>query len=455
MKNILILDTGKEWGGGTNSLLELLRRIDKKNYKFTALFYHNYSKPNETFMSFKNTMDNKNNPPSPPFVKGGMGGFSGEFDIKTEIEKLDVNFILMKHSRWSLSAKILKETGRTLLFFSERLRKLYVFFIEYFFRIEEDAARIARLLKDLNIDILYMNNQPSTNIEGILAAKTAGIKSLLHSRIETELNFFEVKAVNKWLTKMICVSGGVRESFIRQGVDFSKCITVYNGIDAGTTPAIPPHEIRRELGIKEEEFVIGSAGSLVRRKRFDDLIKALGYLKAQNMTTSPLSSAKSPHPPFVKGGQGGIFNKIKCVIIGDGPEREALKKLIEKTGLDDTVILAGFKSDAISYINAMDIFVLSSEREGFSRVILEAMLMGKAVVATNIAGPSELVVDNETGFLYKAGDVKGLSERLSKLASSLALRKDFGKAGRKRAIENFSIEKYVSRVSSIIAEAAG
>ena len=69
-----------------------------------------------------------------------------------------------------------------------------------------------------------MNNQPSSNLEGIIAAKETGIKSLLHSRIETDLNPFEADAVNKWLTKMICVSESVKENFVRQGVYEKKCI---------------------------------------------------------------------------------------------------------------------------------------------------------------------------------------------------------------------------------------
>ena len=92
-----------------------------------------------------------------------------------------------------------------------------------------------------------MNNQPSSNLEGIVAAKKVGIKSLLHSRIEADLNFFEIKTVNKWLTKMICVSEGVKSSFARQGVDRSKCVVIHNGIDASIKPSLPPEEIKKEL----------------------------------------------------------------------------------------------------------------------------------------------------------------------------------------------------------------
>jgi glycosyltransferase involved in cell wall biosynthesis len=401
MKNILILDTGKEWGGGTNSLLELLQRIEKKNYKFTVLFYHNYEKP-------------------------------GESDIKTEIEKLGIDFLLLNRPNQSLIAKILKEFGRILLFFNKRLRRLYIFGIDYFFRIRKDVESIIRLIKDLNIDLLYMNNQPSTNLEGIIAAKKAGIRSLLHSRIEVNLNFFEVNTVNKWLTKMICVSERIKNSFVAQGINHSKCIVIYNGIDTTIRPTISPDKIKQGLGIKEDELLIGTVGSLIKRKRFNDLIKAVAFFRNK--------------------GSGIRGQKIKCIIVGDGPEKKFLEREINRNRLDDTVLMTGFKSDAISYINAMDVFVLPSEREGFPRVILEAMLMGKPVVTSRIAGLSELVIDKKTGFLFQPGNIKELTACISSLLSSPDLRKEMGEASKKRVIENFSIEKYVNQVSRIITE---
>jgi len=441
-KNILILDTGKEWGGGTNSLLELLKRIDRRNYKFTALFYCNCNKSNES-------------------------------DIKTEVEKLGIDFLLLDRDNQPASAKILKEFGRILIFFNRKLRKLWIFGVDYFFRIKKNAESITKLINDLNIDLIYMNNQPSTNLEGVIAAKNAGIKSLLHGRIEAELNFFEINAVNKWLTKMICVSEGVKDSFIKQGVNSSKCVVVHNGIDITITPAVSPDKTRQELGVKDDEVLIGAAGSLVKRKRFDDIIKAISCLRTQNLPTgqagtehrtqTPQNPPESTHTPLwkrgaggdFKGGMGGFLNKIKCIIVGEGPEREYLQGEIDKNKLNDRVILTGFKSDAISYINAMDIFILPSEREGFPRVVLEAMFMEKPVIASRIAGPAELIIDGQTGFLFQTGSIKEIAHCISILLSSAQSRREMGQIGKKRIIDNFPIEKYIKQVSSVLAEVAG
>ncbi|HDO25188.1 MAG TPA: glycosyltransferase family 1 protein, partial [Nitrospirae bacterium] len=206
----------------------------------------------------------------------------------------------------------------------------------------------------------------------------------------------------------------------------------YNGIDSTITPAVSADRVRQELGIKKDEILIGSVGSLIKRKRFSDLVASMAYL-------------------VNKKGHG----RLKCLILGEGPEREYLSKEIEGNGLSDRVMLAGFKADAISYINAMDIFVLPSEREGFPRVILEAMLMGKPVVASGIAGPVELIIPEQTGLLFPAGDRGKLAESISTFISSPRFMTEAGELGRMRVIENFSIEKYVSEVSAIISEVAG
>jgi len=401
-KKILILDTGKEWGGGTNSLLELLKRIDKSKYHFTALFYNNYKK-------------------------------GADSDIKTEAEKLGVEFLILEQRTQPVIAKTAKELLRLLFFFSRRLKKYSVFLIDYHFRIKQNAEKISGILKNLKIDLLYMNNQPSSNLEGIIASKMTGVPALQHSRIETTLNPFEVKAVNLWLKKMICVSEGVKNSFVRQGVDKSKCVVVYNGIAIETVPNTSRQDIRKMWGISDENILIGAVGSLIKRKRINDLIEAFAELN--NPLISPLSKCR-----------------LKCIIVGDGPEKDKLQKQVLKMGLQDKVVFTGFQSDAISYINALDILVMASEKEGLPRVILEAMLMGKPVIACDIAGPSELIVDGETGFLVPVGQTKAIANAMLSLTKDSALRDQMGEKAKERVIKNFPVEKYINDVENVFAE---
>ncbi len=399
-KKILILDTGKEWGGGTNSLLELLKRNDRNKYCFSVLFYNNYKQGKES-------------------------------DIKTEIEKLGTDFLLLEQKKQPSVAKILKEIVRLMFFFRKRLKKHCIFLIDYHFKIKKNAERIAEILRNLKIDLLYMNNQPSSNLEGIVASKMINIPVLQHSRIETKLNFFEVKAANQGLSKIICVSEGVKNEFVKQGVVPSMCQVVYNGISSETKPQISPQEIKMKWGISDNDILIGTVGSLLKRKRIKDLIEALCIITSK------------------------IDYSIKCLIVGEGPERDNLFELVKRKNLRDRVIFSGFQTDAISYINAMDILVMTSEKEGLPRVILEAMLMQKPVIAPRIAGITELIIDKKTGLLFQKDNLKEFAEYLANLLLSPSLRKDMGRAGKKRVVENFSIEKYVNQVSSILSKVAG
>ncbi|MCX7723683.1 MAG: glycosyltransferase family 4 protein [Thermodesulfovibrio sp.] len=396
MKNILILDTGKEWGGGTNCLLRLLERIDRNKYNFNVLFYYNYNKG-----------ENSN--------------------IQREIEKFGINFILLPQKSQSLLIKIIKEFIRVLFFYSKKIRRIAIFWIDYFHRIKPNARKIAEIITDLKIDLIYLNNQPSSNLEGILASKITGVPAIQHCRIEPTLNFFESRIVNYFLKKIICVSEGVKVKLLEQGINPEKCVIVYDGIDTTTVPLVSSDEIKQKLKL-EEDIIIGTVSSLIKRKRIDVLIEVFSILVDK------------------------VSDKIKLIIVGEGPERKNLIELVKKKNLSDKIIFTGFQDDAISYINAFDIFVLTSEKEGLPGVILEAMLMSKPVVASNVTGPSELVIDGETGFLIPYRNVRGFVEKVIFLIKNPDLRIQMGKKGRERVIKYFSIEQYIKGVERAFEE---
>ena len=146
---------------------------------------------------------------------------------------------------------------------------------------------------------------------------------------------------------------------------------------------------------------------------------------------------------------------IKCMIIGKGPEKENLMTKVKERNLDSRIIFTDFQSDAISYINALDIFVMTSEKEGLPRVIIEAMLMGKPVIASDITGPSELVVDGETGFLVPVGRTYAIANAILMLIRNPALREQMGERAKERVTRDFPVEKYVNDVENVFAEVLG
>lgn len=395
---VLVLDTGNEWGGGTNSLIELLRRIDRGRFDITACFYHDY----------------------------GRGQASS---ISNEMAAIGIPFVRLPGRRQPLWAKLAKELARGLLGWNRRLRAATVFAIERRWRIAPRARAIADLLASGGYDLLYLNNQPSSNLEGYLAGEIAGVPVVQHCRIDATLNAVEIAAANRVARAVICVSHGVADSLRGQGIAADRLVVVHNAIDG--RQALP--EPLPLPGVPPGALVVGTVGQLVRRKSVDHLLRAVERVGAGD-------TAK--HAP------------VHILVVGEGPEAGALAALAASPGLAGRVHFAGFQPQPLPWLAAMDVFVLASGKEGLPRVILEAMLLGKPVVAARVVGSRELVVENETGYLYDHGDIAALAAHLEKLAAAPELRAELGARGRQRVLADFSIERYVAGVEAVLAGAA-
>jgi glycosyltransferase involved in cell wall biosynthesis len=394
MIRVLVVDSGKEWGGGTNSLLELLKRIDRNRFAVTACFYHDYARGRES-------------------------------SISRELAALDIPFRCLPDLRQPWWAKLAKELARGLLAWHRPWRARAVFAVEHAWRIAPRARQIAALQKDGCFDLIYLNNQPSSNLEGYLAGEAAGVPVVQHCRIDATLNATEIAVANRVARKIICVSQGVADSLRGQGIASGKLAVVHNAID-GAQPLPQPQPLPE---VPAAALVVGTIGQLVKRKSVDDLLRAVQTV-----------------------GAGGTA--LHVLVVGAGPEEQALRALAAALGIADRAHFTGFQKQPLPWLAAMDIFVLASSKEGLPRVILEAMLLSKPVVAARAIGSTELVVDGESGYLYEHGDVDALAARLAALATDAALRARLGACGHKRVRAEFSIEGYVAGVEAVLARSA-
>ena len=183
----------------------------------------------------------------------------------------------------------------------------------------------------------------------------------------------------------------------------------------------------------EESPCIVAVGRFVEKKGFDYLVKACALLKARGLTT-------------------------RCVMIGDGPDREKLRSLIEALGIQNEVELSGPvpNDQLIEFLKPHDIMVAPSvyasngERDGIPTVLLEAMLCRIPVISTTISGIPELITDGLDGLLVPDRDETALADAIEKLLRDADLRKRFGKNGRQRVLQDFDIKKSASRLWSLI-----
>ena len=392
-KRILLLDTGNEWGGGTNSMFELLKRIDRKRFAMTCCFYKDYRK-----------------------------GKDGRL-LSEELADIGIPLIVLPSIKQPLWAKLAKEIGRGLFSWSPRLKKQIVLGVDVQWRIKPRVVTLRQLLGKNEYDLLYMNNQPASNLEGYLAGEMAGLPVVQHCRIEPTLHTSEAAVVNRVAKRIICVSQGVADVLAAQRVAENRLRVVYNAIDS--RPPLPkPVALPASAG----NLVIGTVGQLTTRKGVHHLLQAVATLKDEGFALS-------------------------CLILGEGPQRAELESTARRLGINGQVSFLGFQAQPLAWVQAMDVCVLCSSKEGLPRVVLEAMLASKPVIGSDVTGTRELIVHDETGLLYGYGDVPALTAALRRLLGDALLRREMGEAGLRRVVERFSIDTYVAGVEDVLSEA--
>jgi len=223
-----------------------------------------------------------------------------------------------------------------------------------------------------------------------LAAPVPLVVDTLHSSATGRIGRHFGYACSRWLTDHVtAVSQATAASHLAAGmVSESKLSVVWNGIDVGRwqPDARARLQAREELGVKDE-FLWLAVGRLEGVKDYPCLLRA--------MTRTP--------------------ERARLLVLGAGPQEGRLRELAEWLGLKQRVRFAGFEPNVARWMRAADGFVLSSRYEGLPMVLLEAGACGVPVVATDVPGTREVVVDGETGWLTPAGDTQELAETMMKL----------------------------------------
>jgi glycosyltransferase involved in cell wall biosynthesis len=206
---------------------------------------------------------------------------------------------------------------------------------------------------------------------------------------------------------------------------------VYDAVDeVGFQPMRDAVSVRAEFGVAPDAPCIGIVGNLQEWKGQAVVVEAVARLR----TAVPA---------------------VRCLIIGGahraGAEYEqTLRRRVAALGLNDTITFTGFRHDVADIMNALDVVVHASIRpEPFGRVILEAMLLCKPVVAAAAGGVPELIVGGETGVLVPPGDVSALADRLLPLLNDAALRDRLGARAQAWAREHFSLAQHVAAMTDI------
>ena len=236
-------------------------------------------------------------------------------------------------------------------------------------------------------------------------------------------------ALERWASRrchaIVSVCDAMTEQALAAGVGRpEQYSTVYSGmdVDAFLNPSRSRQEVRRELGLKDDEVAFATVARLFERKGHDDILAAAPAVLAQN----PL---------------------VRFVFIGDGILRDRLASDADRLGIGHAVHFTGLvPPDAIpSLLGAVDGVVHPSLREGLARVLPQALLVGRPVISYDVDGAKEVVLP-ETGVLLPPRDISGLTAAILRLAGDPDLRHQMGQAGRARFADQFRHETMVRQL---------
>ena len=294
--------------------------------------------------------------------------------------------------------------------------------IFYFF---PTVLRIVLLLKKHQIDIAHSND--FLDIYGPIAARLAHVKSIQHVRLIMNRPVWIRKIlcalIEKLNHRIVLVSNGVeRAMFSKDKRVHPKVVTCYDWLDMDIVGHCEgTREFRSEIGVSKDLVLIGAIGRLEPWKGQNVFIKAAALVVKYH-----------PRARFVI-----VGGKVS----GRGREKyeSDLRTLASDLNMDDKIHFAGHRNDISTVMTALDIFVhCSIDPDPLPGVVMEAMKMGKPVVGPRAGGVPEEIDDGKTGLLYTPGDYQDMAQTICRLIASPNLAKNYGVAGKHRAVTVFN-----------------
>lgn len=286
---------------------------------------------------------------------------------------------------------------------------------------------ICSFIKKNNITIVHTHSSKA----GILGrwaawfARAGMIVHTVHGWSFNEYQPFFSRIFFLWMERLtakatdriVVVSSSDKEKGLKYRIgDKGQYVLVPYGIDYNIfAEGKRSNSLRKELGLKDEDLVVGTIACLKKQKAPQDFIK-LAFLVNR------------------------VTPNVKFLLAGDGVLKKDIIKLRKKLGLEKDVFLLGWRRDIPDLLDAIDVFVLTSLWEGLPISVLEAMASGKPVVATDTGGVRDIIADEVTGYLVGIRDMESMKKKVIGLLNDKALRERLGKAAQRVVKEAFSHE---------------
>ncbi len=354
-----------------------------------------------------------------------IGGVQGKIvSLLKNLKRDDMQFYVATVAASGPLSRQLKDVGVQARYFPCIGRALFLRWINLY-----QVWKLSRWIKELNIDIVRTHLFIGGFI-GRIAALLVRAPIIIHTEHNTYIwkRFYHIW-IDKFLARftkiIVSVSKEVKRFTIKQErIDEEKFVTIYNGIDLADFNINEKGNFKEELKIPRDAVLVGSIGRLVSQKGFEYfLVAAKGVLK--------------------------IIPYAYFIIIGDGPLRYRLKKVVESLGISSKVILTGYRRDIPRILRSLDIFVLSSLIEGLPNALMEAMACERPVIATKVGGVPELISQDENGLLVYPRDSQALCGAIVSLIKDRDKAGMLGEAAKRLITEKFGIDNMAKETEKL------
>ena len=287
--------------------------------------------------------------------------------------------------------------------------------------------RVAKVLRRISPDVVHSHNFSALLHTGV-SRQLARVPRMVHTEHAFEYLAAKphyhrwIRAASRGCDQFVVVGERVLPFFRDSiGITPSRLRVIRNGVDLSVFRP-PPNvgELRRELGLSDTTFAVGTAGRLAPEKDLAVLVRAVEHVRR-------------------------VRGDVTLLLVGEGSERVALQQLVATSGLTDHVRFLGWRTDVARIVSALDLFVLSSQHEGLPLALLEAMALAVPVASTPVGEIPNVVEDGVTGRLFPVGDSRALADIVLELAAGEPLRRALASAGRGVIERDYNHELMVDR----------
>ncbi|MDP1836052.1 MAG: glycosyltransferase family 4 protein [Chlamydiales bacterium] len=293
-------------------------------------------------------------------------------------------------------------------------------------RAMQDLFALVGIIKRHNIDIVNTHSSWDAWLGGV-AAKVTGRRIIRTRHLSTSIRpGINSRLLYRFLADQVVTTCETTANVIcrQAGLTVDRCRSIPTGVAENFLPDNAANSFRQKFKIQSDEIVVGTVCVLRSWKGVQHLLQAAKILEGEP--------------------------RLRWLIVGDGPAKEFLEHLAESLQLGGKVIFTGYQPDPMSAIAAMDIFaLLSTANEGVSQASLQAALLGKPLVTTDIGGLGEVCIEGQTGYKCPEASPADVAIAIKQLADNPQLRQTFGANARHLALGKFTLKSTLDEMEKV------